>query len=69
MQGGFAPGRIYEVVYRAKDPLVVGTGLAAVRDMMSYMKYDPTAVAHVRYGIGYGVSQTGPARARDREAG
>jgi len=59
MQGGFVPGRIYEVVYRAKDPVVVGAGLAAVRDMMSYLKYDPSAVAHVRFGIGYGVSQTG----------
>ena len=59
MSGGFAPGRIYEVVYRAKDPVVVGAGLAAMRDMMSYLKYDPSAVAHVRYGIGYGVSQTG----------
>jgi len=59
MPGGFKAGRIYEVVYRAKDPLVVGAGLAAVRDMMSYLKYDPSAVAHVRYGIGYGVSQTG----------
>lgn len=59
LPGGFAPGRIYEVVYRAKDPVVVGAGLAAVRDMMSYLKYDPSAVLHVRFGIGYGVSQTG----------
>ncbi len=59
MSGGFKPGKIYEVVYRAKDPVVVGAGLAAVRDMISYLKYDPSAVAHVRYGIGYGVSQTG----------
>jgi len=59
MQKGFAPGKIYEVVYRAKDPVVVGTGLAAVRDMMSYLKYDPSAITHVRYGVGYGVSQTG----------
>ncbi|MFL5510024.1 MAG: alpha/beta hydrolase domain-containing protein [Gemmatimonadaceae bacterium] len=59
MPKGFTPGKIYEVVYRAKDPLVVGTGLAAIRDMMSYLKYDKSAVAHVRYGIGYGVSQTG----------
>ena len=59
MSKGFTPGKIYEVVYRAKDPVVVGTGLAAVRDMMSYLKYDSAAVAHVRYGIGYGVSQTG----------
>lgn len=59
MPKGFLPGRIYEVVYRAKDPVVVGAGMAAVRDMMSYLKYDPNAIAHVRYGIGYGVSQTG----------
>src|SRR5207302_10203535 len=59
MANGFTPGKIYEVVYRAKDPVVVGTGLAAVRDIMSYLKYDSSAIAHVRYGIGYGVSQTG----------
>ena len=59
MQKGFAPGKIYEVVYRAKDPVAVGTGLAAVRDMVSYLKYDPSAITRVRYGIGYGVSQTG----------
>ena len=59
MAKGFKPGKIYEVVYRARDPVVVGTGLAAVRDMMSYLKYDPSALAHVRSGIGYGVSQTG----------
>lgn len=59
MAKGFAPGKIYEVVYRAKDPVVVGTGLAAVRDIISYLKYDTSAIARVRYGIGYGVSQTG----------
>ncbi len=59
MASGFKPGMIYEVVYRAKDPVVVGAGLAAVRDMMSYLKYNSSAVTHVRYGIGYGVSQTG----------
>jgi Alpha/beta hydrolase domain len=59
MAKGFVPGKIYEVVYRAGDPVVVGAGLAAVRDMMSYLKYDPAAIAHARYGIGYGVSQTG----------
>jgi hypothetical protein len=47
MAKGFTPGKIYEVVYRAKDPVVVGAGLAAVRDMMSYLKYDSGAVAHV----------------------
>jgi hypothetical protein len=59
MASGFKPGMIYEVVYRAKDPVVVGAGLAAVRDMISYLKYDSSDVTRVRYGIGYGVSQTG----------
>ena len=59
MAKGFIPGKIYEVVYRAGNPVVVGAGLAAVRDMMSYLKYDRSAIAHARYGIGYGVSQTG----------
>jgi len=59
MAKGFQPGEIYEVVYRGRDPVVVGAGLAAVRDIISYLKYDPHAIAHVKYGIGYGVSQTG----------
>jgi len=59
MLAGFEAGRIYEVIYRAKDPVVVGTGLAAVRDMISYLKYDSTSIAPTRFGIAYGVSQTG----------
>ena len=59
MAKGFEAGKIYEVIYRGGDPVVVGAGLAAVRDMISYLKYDPNALAHVKYGIGYGVSQTG----------
>jgi hypothetical protein len=59
MAAGFQPGKIYEVIYRAKDPVVVGTGLAAVRDMISYLKYDSTSIAPTRWGIAYGVSQTG----------
>ena len=59
MATGFEPGRIYEVIYRAKDPVVVGTGLAAVRDMISYLKYDTASIAPTKFGIAYGVSQTG----------
>jgi hypothetical protein len=43
------------VVYRAKDPVVVGTGLAAVRDMISYLKYDSASIAPTKFGIAYGV--------------
>ena len=59
LTGGFQPGKIYEVIYRARNPVVVGAGMAAVRDIISYLKYDPNAIAHVKFGIGYGVSQTG----------
>ena len=57
--GGFAPGRIYELVYRARDPVVVGIGLAVVRDLMSYAKYDAASPFRVRWGLGLGISQTG----------
>jgi hypothetical protein len=56
---GFQPGRIYELVYRATGAVVVGTGLAAVRDFASYLKYDETSIAPTRYAVAYGVSQTG----------
>ena len=59
MRAGFEAGHIYEVVYRAQDPVVVGTGLAAVRDMMSWLKHDSASIAPTRWGIAYGVSQTG----------
>src|SRR5262245_51400663 len=36
LASGFQPGRIYEVVYKAQDPPVVGLGPAAVRDAMAY---------------------------------
>jgi len=40
VDGGFVPGRIYEVIYTAKDPAVVGCGLAAVRDVAAWAKHD-----------------------------
>ena len=59
LDGGFQPGKIYEVVYESKDPVVVGTGLAAVRDFLSYLKYDPQATAPVRRVYAVGISQSG----------
>jgi hypothetical protein len=59
LDGGFQPGKIYEVVYEAKDPAVVGTGLAAVRDFLSYLKNDPQAMAPVRRVYAVGISQSG----------
>jgi hypothetical protein len=52
---GFEPARIYEVVYTAKDPAVVGLGPAAVRDYVAYMKQQGEA----ERAIAFGVSQSG----------
>ncbi len=59
LDGGFKAGKIYELVYRAKDPAVVGLGLAAIRDVISYAKFDKTSVFPVNSGVAAGVSQTG----------
>ena len=42
LNGGFQPGRIYELVYVVKDPVVAGLGFAAVRDFVSWLKYGST---------------------------
>jgi hypothetical protein len=59
LNSGFVPGRIYELVYTAKNPAVVGVGLAAVRDFFSYLKYDPQATAPVKRAYAVGISQSG----------
>ena len=62
LDGGFEPGRIYDVVYRSGDPRVVGIGLSGTRDLISFMKYDTSAenpMPGLRYAIGWGVSQSG----------
>jgi hypothetical protein len=57
--GGFQPGRIYELVYVVKDPVVAGLGFAAVRDFVSWLKYDTTAVTHIDRAYAAGISQCG----------
>jgi hypothetical protein len=56
---GFVAGKLYEVIYTAVDPAIVGAGLAAVRDFASYCKNDPTAVAPAKLAYAMGISQTG----------
>ena len=62
LDGGFDPGRIYEVVYRSRDPRVVGCSLAATRDLVSFLKNEPgeaNPLSGVRQAIGHGISQSG----------
>lgn len=54
------PGRIYEFIYRSKDPAIAGLGLIALRDFVSEMKHggDQVLTGKVRYTIGVGTSQS-----------
>jgi len=66
-KGGFDPAYLYELSYIAKDPLVLGVGFAATRDINAFFKYEahddagfanPVAGA-VHHAIGVGFSQSG----------
>ncbi|MER5515726.1 alpha/beta hydrolase domain-containing protein [Streptomyces sp. NPDC002763] len=62
LDDGFRPGWIYELTYEAEDPLVLGLGLVAVRDLVSHLRHDPARPAGpVEYAYGWGRSQTGRA--------
>jgi hypothetical protein len=41
MRGGFKPGLLYELSYTARDPYVVGLGLAGIRDLLSWFRTHP----------------------------
>jgi hypothetical protein len=40
LNDGFDPGWLYELVYIGRDPRVTGLGLAAVRDVISFFRYE-----------------------------
>jgi hypothetical protein len=63
---GFDCGAIYEFVYRARDPIVMGIGFAAIRDIVSFLRYgtkdNPLAPQErlcIRRALGFGISQSG----------
>ncbi len=67
VKDGFDPAMLYELVYTAKDPLVLGIGYAATRDFNSFLRYEekdaegnPNPVAkQIKYAISEGNSQSG----------
>jgi hypothetical protein len=64
---GFTPSTIYELTYVAQDPLVLGLGLAATRDINSFFRYDTADTAgmpnplagRIRWTVSDGSSQSG----------
>ena len=64
LDGGFEAGKIYELVYRAEHPPLVGLGLLAVRDAAAWLRSASTAdgnpcAGELERAYVLGVSQTG----------
>ena len=45
LPSAFKPGVIYEFIYPAKNPLVLGLGFAVVRDWVSFLRYEMKDIA------------------------
>jgi len=60
LKGGFNPAFLYELTYTGKNPLVLGIGYAATRDLNAYFKSgDSEALGHkISYAIAWGNSQS-----------
>lgn len=71
LETGLLPGRIYELSYTAQDPVVVGLGLASIRDAISFFRHEPRDAAGQRNPLldqggklptatlAFGISQSG----------
>ena len=67
MKNGFDPAFLYQLVFTAKDPLVLGAGFAATRDLVSFFRHaekddagTPNPLAgKITYAVGQGSSQSG----------
>jgi hypothetical protein len=63
----FDAGAIYEFIYTAKDPKVMGLGFVATRDVVSFLRNDATdaigtanpLAGRIDRAIGFGLSQSG----------
>jgi hypothetical protein len=40
LRSGFRAGWVYELIYAAKNPLVLGLGFAAVRDLIAFLRHE-----------------------------
>jgi hypothetical protein len=64
---GFDAGAIYEFIYQARDPKVMGLGFAATRDVVSFLRNETADTAgaanplagRIDRAIGFGASQSG----------
>jgi Alpha/beta hydrolase domain len=64
LDGGFEPGPIYDLVYTAEGAPIVGLGLLAVRDLVSWLRSAPESAGNPSAGtidtvFAVGLSQSG----------
>ena len=67
LRHGFDSKQLYQLEYRGKDPLVLGVGLAAIRDVVSFFRnakqddagWQNPIAGRVSHVIGQGASQSG----------
>jgi hypothetical protein len=60
LEEGFEPGHIYELTYTARDPVVVGAGLASIRDLLAHLRDHPLEGAPLpSRTLIFGISQSG----------
>ena len=57
LEGGFQPGKVYQVIYNTTGAPVTGLGLAATRDFASHLRFD--GEIRVDRAYAFGVSQSG----------
>jgi hypothetical protein len=55
---GFVNNKIYELIYRAKNPIVMGLGFAATRDVGSFLRYEANDGAGNPNPLGAGTTRS-----------
>lgn len=61
LEGGFEPGKVYDLIYTPAKCPVAGAGLIALRDLAAFLKYseDSPLAGTIDHSIGEGISQCG----------
>lgn len=67
LDGEFQPGMIYELMYEAKNPVLAGSGMAAIRDLVSLIRFggeseaqlDQLNLPTINNTVAWGNSQSG----------
>ena len=67
VNSGLKPGVIYELIYEAKNPVLAGSGMAAIRDLVSLIRFqgeeagqlNGLGLPDIQHTVAYGFSQSG----------